>query len=87
MAPTLSHTLAHQTKLPKLPIPPLEDSCRRYLQSLVALQDPVEHEATKKAVRAFLEGDGPRLQEKLKKWAEGKDRRVEQPKESFETEN
>jgi hypothetical protein len=71
-----SQTFAHQSKLPKLPIPPLEDTCRRYLQSLEGLQDPKEHEVTKKAVKAFLENEGPRVQEKLTKWAAGKDRYV-----------
>ena len=72
--PPSSRTLAYQTKLPKLPIPPLEDTCRRYLRALEALQDQDEHEATKKAVQDFLENDGPVIQEKLKTWAEDKDR-------------
>ena len=76
MSAPLSQTLSRQSELPKLPIPPLEDTCRRYLQSLVGLQDPNEHELTKKAVQAFLEGDGPRIHEKLKHWAAGKDRSV-----------
>jgi carnitine O-acetyltransferase len=70
----VSVTLAHQSKLPKLPIPPLEDTCRRYLRALEALQDPEEHEATKKAVEEFLEKDGPALNEQLKVWAENKAR-------------
>jgi carnitine O-acetyltransferase len=67
-------TFAYQKKLPKLPIPPLEDTCRRYLRALEALQDRTEHETTKKAVQAFLENDGPVIHEKLKTWAEDKDR-------------
>jgi carnitine O-acetyltransferase len=67
-------TLAHQDKLPKLPIPPLEDTCRRYLRALEALQDEKDHAATKKAVQEFLQGDGPKLQEQLKSWAETKAR-------------
>ena len=71
---TPSRTSAHQDKLPKLPIPPLEDTCNRYLRALVALQDEREHEITKVAVQEFLNADGPRLQEMLKEYAEDKQR-------------
>jgi carnitine O-acetyltransferase len=40
-------TWAHQSQLPNLPIPPLEDTCRRYLTALKALQDEKEHEIPK----------------------------------------
>jgi Choline/Carnitine o-acyltransferase len=69
-------TFAFQSKLPKLPIPPLEDTCRRYLQALVALQDEDEHELTKKAVKEFLDGDGPKIHAQLVGWAKDKDRCV-----------
>ncbi|KAG9033901.1 hypothetical protein FRB95_014104 [Tulasnella sp. JGI-2019a] len=65
-------TFKHQSKLPKLPIPPLEDTCRRYLRALEGLQDPLEHERTKRAVEEFLHGDGPRAQEMLKAYAADK---------------
>jgi carnitine O-acetyltransferase len=71
-------TFGHQSKLPKLPIPPLEDTCARYLQALVSLQDEDEHECTKLAVKKFLEGDGPKLQEQLKEWASDKDSYIEE---------
>jgi carnitine O-acetyltransferase len=67
-------TWAHQSRLPKLPIPPLEDACRRYLTALQGLQDEREHEETKRAVKAFLHGDGPRAQEMLIEYAKNKDR-------------
>jgi carnitine O-acetyltransferase len=60
--------------LPTLPIPPLEDSCRRYLRALEGLQEPDEHARTKKAVEEFLGGDGPRIQARLKGWAAKKAR-------------
>ena len=60
--------------LPTLPIPPLEDSCRRYLRALEGLQEPDEHARTKKAVEEFLNGDGPRIQARLKSWAAKKAR-------------
>lgn len=74
--PPPSRTFAHQSKLPKLPIPPLEDTCKRYLRALEALQDEKEHERTKRAVEQFLNGEGPVWQEKLIKWAESRDRSV-----------
>ena len=67
-------TFAYQEKLPKLPVPPLEETCKRYLRALEALQDEKEHVQTKAAVEEFLENDGLKIQEKLKKWAETKDR-------------
>ena len=71
-------TFANQDSLPKLPIPDLEDTCRRHLEALVALQTPREHEETKAAVRDFLKTDGPILQEKLKNYASSKTSYIEQ---------
>ncbi|KAL0947772.1 hypothetical protein HGRIS_013848 [Hohenbuehelia grisea] len=75
--PPTPRTFAFQSKLPKLPIPPLEDTCKRYLRALEALQDEKEHELTKEAVRNFLENDGPKIQEKLIEWAATKDSYIE----------
>jgi carnitine O-acetyltransferase len=75
--PATGRTFANQSKLPKLPIPPLEDTCRRYLRALEGLQTPKEHEITKLAVGDFLRNEGPRIQEELKKWAENKDSYIE----------
>ena len=77
-APPHAKTFAHQSRLPKLPIPPLEDTCKRYLRALEALQTPHEHEETRKAVQEFLEDPelGPRIQRKLIEWAKNKDRCV-----------
>ncbi|KAJ5771017.1 uncharacterized protein N7511_003068 [Penicillium nucicola] len=71
-------TFANQDSLPKLPIPDLEDTCRRHLDALQALQGPREHEDTKAAVRDFLKNDGPILQEKLKTYAGSKTSYIEQ---------
>ncbi|KAG8905645.1 hypothetical protein FRB99_008486 [Tulasnella sp. 403] len=71
-------TFQHQSTLPKLPIPSLEETCRRYLASLEALQDPTEHEKTQRAVAEFLQNDGPRLQEKLKAYAVDKPSYIEE---------
>lgn len=62
--------------LPHLPIPPLDDTLRRYLRALEALQDPREHEATKRAVEKFKAEDGPELHEKLIAYAKDKARYV-----------
>jgi carnitine O-acetyltransferase len=71
-------TFANQDSLPKLPIPDLEDTCRRYLDTLQGLQSPRDHEETKAAVRDFLKNDGPLLQERLKTYAGSKTSYIEQ---------
>lgn len=71
-------TFAAQDKLPKLPIPDLEQTCKRYLASLDPLQDAREHRDSERAVDEFLRTDGPGLQEKLKEYATGKSSYIEQ---------
>lgn len=71
-------TFANQDSLPKLPVPDLEDTCRRHLDTLEALQTPREHEETKAAVQEFLKNDGPVLQEILKNYASSKTSFIEQ---------
>lgn len=71
-------TFAHQNKLPKLPIPELDSSCKKYLAALKPLQTPKEHNDSVIAVQDFLKSDGPVLQEKLKKYASGKANYIEQ---------
>lgn len=71
-------TFAAEDKLPKLPIPDLESSCKKYLQALKPLQSAREYADTKAAVDEFLKSDGPELQEKLKKYATGKTSYIEQ---------
>ena len=71
-------TFAAQDKLPKLPIPDLDHSMNRYLAALKPLQSPREHAETQQAVDEFLKSEGPDLQEKLKKYANGKTSYIEQ---------
>jgi len=71
-------TFAQQDKLPKLPIPDLEKTCERYLAALKPLQSGREHADTKFAVQEFLQGEGPELNEKLKKYAEARTSYIEQ---------
>ncbi|KAG6916912.1 hypothetical protein DXG01_004745 [Tephrocybe rancida] len=76
-SPPANRTFSQQHKLPKLPIPELEDTCKRYLRALEGLQDEQEHFKTEQAVRDFLENDGPKIQEKLREWASRKDSYIE----------
>ena len=71
-------TYAAQSNLPRLPIPDLESTCKRYLEALQPLQTPKEHDDTSIAVRDFLSSDGPYLQEKLMQYANGKPSYIEQ---------
>jgi carnitine O-acetyltransferase len=71
-------TFAGQDKLPKLPIPELEGSTKKYLAALKPLQSVREHAETKQAVEEFLKAEGPELQERLKKYATGKTSYIEQ---------
>lgn len=71
-------TFAAQDKLPKLPIPDLASTCDKYLEALRPLQTLRERAETEHAVRDFLSTDGPDLQEKLKRYAQGKTSYIEQ---------
>lgn len=71
-------TFSHQDKLPKLPIPELSSTCEKYLAVLKPLQSPREHSDSRHAVEEFLKQDGPELQDKLKKYAEGRTSYIEQ---------
>jgi carnitine O-acetyltransferase len=71
-------TFAAQDKLPKLPIPDLDATLKKYLEALKPLQTAREHADTKQAVEEFRKTDGPELQERLKKYATGKTSYIEQ---------
>ncbi|GAB7364992.1 hypothetical protein MBLNU230_g5775t1 [Neophaeotheca triangularis] len=71
-------TFAAQDKLPKLPIPDLEQTCKKYLDALDPLQTHREHRDSERAIQEFLKTDGPELQESLKKYASGKSSFIEQ---------
>ncbi|KAI5864264.1 choline/Carnitine O-acyltransferase [Durotheca rogersii] len=71
-------TFACQDSLPKLPIPELEQTCKKFLAALKPLQSPREHAETTIAVQEFLKGDGPDLQRKLQEYAVGKTSYIEQ---------
>jgi hypothetical protein len=71
-------TFAGQDRLPKLPIPDLDISCKNYLRVLKPLQSRREHEETKAVVEEFVKHEGPELQERLKKYAGGRSSYIEQ---------
>lgn len=71
-------TFAAQDRLPKLPIPDLEQTCKKYIEALDPLQTQREHNDTEAAVREFLRSEGPELQERLKKYSTGKSSYIEQ---------
>ncbi len=71
-------TFAAQDKLPKLPIPDLESSMKRYLEALAPLQSSHEHNDTKAATRDFVEHEGKDLQDRLKSYATGRTSYIEQ---------
>ncbi|KAK0269146.1 carnitine O-acetyltransferase yat1 [Friedmanniomyces endolithicus] len=87
LAPLASHTnpesksgvtFAAQDKLPKLPIPDLETTCKKYIAALDPLQTAREHADTEQAVYDFMRSEGPELQEKLKRYATGQSSYIEQ---------
>ncbi|XP_032668967.1 carnitine O-palmitoyltransferase 2, mitochondrial isoform X2 [Odontomachus brunneus] len=58
-------TFHFQPSLPRLPIPKLEDTCRRYLNAQKPLLDDKEIQKTSSYVSKFLANEGPSLQKQL----------------------
>uniref|UniRef100_A0A3Q4GN16 Carnitine O-acetyltransferase n=1 Tax=Neolamprologus brichardi TaxID=32507 RepID=A0A3Q4GN16_NEOBR len=66
----LARPLTHQEGLPKLPVPPLNQTCERYLAALEPLVSDEEMDHTRKVVQEFLKGGvGERLQKGLERRA------------------
>ncbi|KAL0186531.1 hypothetical protein M9458_018201, partial [Cirrhinus mrigala] len=63
--------LVHQESLPKLPVPPLKQTCARYLASLEPLISEEEMTHTRELMAEFLQpgGVGERLQKSLERRA------------------
>ena len=70
-------TFDGQPALPKLPIPPLEDTCKRYLLAVTPLLTKQELVTTTAAVERFLATDGPALQRSLCEYAADKSSYIE----------
>ena len=62
-------TFALQEKLPKLPIPRLEETIKRYLKSIEPLTTPQEYEQVAAKGESFLRIEGPELQSRLESYA------------------
>ncbi|XP_029016060.1 carnitine O-acetyltransferase-like isoform X1 [Betta splendens] len=63
-------SLVHQEGLPKLPVPPLKQTCERYLAALQPIVSEEELEHTRQLVQEFLKGGvGERLQKGLERRA------------------
>jgi carnitine O-acetyltransferase len=59
-------TFSLQNTLPRLPVPSLEETCKRYINSIEPLLSPEAFEQSKKHVLDFLNGPvGPSLQQRL----------------------
>ena len=55
------HTLKFQKSLPRLPIPKLEATCKRYLESQKAIiDDPEDYNRTEAIVNNFMKTEGVR---------------------------
>lgn len=64
--PSTSITYGSQSKLPRLPVPSLEETLRsRFPAALEALQDERQQAETKRVAEEFLAGEGPKLQKLL----------------------
>ena len=61
---------SYQGSLPKLPVPDLEGTMKRYLKSVQPLMDEEKHKRMEKLVTEFSNGIGPKLQRylTLKSW-------------------
>ncbi|XP_044049103.1 carnitine O-palmitoyltransferase 1, liver isoform isoform X2 [Siniperca chuatsi] len=59
-----------QNSLPRLPVPTIKDTCRRYLESVRPLMDDEQYERMQGLTKDFEKNLGPRLQWylKLKSW-------------------
>lgn len=62
---SLIPTYHFQDSLPRLPVPKLEDTCMRYLNSFRAISSTAEYERVEKVVEKFMQGEGQELQKEL----------------------
>lgn len=68
-----ARTFGNEDRLPRLPMPPLEDTCERFISWCVPLMTAEELAATEIAVHSFQAADGPgrKLNHALKEAAHG----------------
>nr|BAE20525.1 unnamed protein product [Mus musculus] len=65
-------TFQYQDSLPSLPVPALEESLKKYLESVKPFANEDEYKKTEEIVQKFQEGAGKRLHQKLLERARGK---------------
>ena len=63
-----TRTFGNEDRLPRVPVPTLEDSGRRFLEWCAPLLTPEELAETEAAVAEFLAGPGPALQARLEEY-------------------
>lgn len=64
--PTVGPMLQYERSLPRLPVPTLESTAAKYLESVEPLLTPQEFQETQKAVHSFVTSDlGTELQQRL----------------------
>ncbi|MEU5264430.1 choline/carnitine O-acyltransferase [Amycolatopsis sp. NPDC021455] len=63
-----TRTFGNEDRLPRVPLPTLEDSGRRFLEWCAPLLTPDELAETEAAVAEFLAGPGPELQARLEEY-------------------
>lgn len=65
--PSAPPMLRYQASLPRLPVPPLESTCAKYLETVQPLLTPEEYSKTTQAVASFLSSPlAAELQQRLK---------------------
>ncbi|KAB0353786.1 hypothetical protein FD755_023519 [Muntiacus reevesi] len=69
---TEERTFQYQDSLPSLPVPSLEESLKKYLESVKPFANEEEYKNTEAIVRKFQNGIGEKLQQKLLQRAKGK---------------
>jgi len=70
--PSATPMLRYQASIPKLPVPSLESTCAKYLESVHPLVTPAEYSKTQTAVSEFLSSRlAAELQKRLKERAAG----------------
>ncbi|KAG5479035.1 hypothetical protein LSCM1_02878 [Leishmania martiniquensis] len=67
LKPSIVPTRHFQRSLPKLPLPPLQDTLQRYLSAAKPLCTPKQLAATSATVAAFLKGEGRRVHDELRR--------------------
>nr|XP_058153062.1 peroxisomal carnitine O-octanoyltransferase isoform X2 [Dasypus novemcinctus] len=69
---TEERTFQYQDSLPSLPVPSLEESLKKYLESVKPFANEEEYKKTEEIVQEFKSGIGEKLQQKLLERAQGK---------------